>query len=90
MNPTPGRIVFYHFQDFSGSLDERPATITSVNDDGTVNLHVFFEPHDRPVCRPGDNDEMWRYWNFRDHVDACHADPLRPATLCTWSWPPRV
>lgn len=99
VKPSIGRIVLYHFDNvalafIAPSPCERPAIVTSVRENGRVNLHVLFEPDDLDTK---DNWEQDR--NHRFDVDECHYDAT--GLLCvdstgsaniagTWSWPPRV
>lgn len=86
-NPTPCRIVLYHFTLTSGSNDHkpvhlaRPAMVTSIGaSDDVLNLFVFFEPNDLsdPYRPPAQNQMFVRPYN-----------PATP-TVPGWSWPPRT
>lgn len=84
-NPTPCRIVLYHFSimdDNHKSVQlSRPAMVTSIGaSDDVVNLFVFFEPDDwsgHPYHSPAQNQMFVRPYN--------PANPSVPG----WSWPPR-
>lgn len=79
--PSVGRIVHYVY-DTDDASEVRPAIITRVNRDGTVNLRVFLDFED--VFSNGECDE---------HDMATHQQnvPYNPVALpgC-WTWPPRV
>jgi hypothetical protein len=87
-NPTPCRIVLYHFTVTSGDVNykpvhlSRPAVVTSVGaSDDVVNLFVFFEPGDQyydPHHSPSPHQSNIRPFN--------PASPQTPG----WSWPPRT
>lgn len=84
-NPTPCRMVLYHFSimgdDHKHVHITRPAVVTSIGaSDDVVNLFVFFEPADLthdPYCPPAQNQMAIRPYN-----------PANP-TVHGWSWPPR-
>jgi len=85
-NPTPCRIVLYHFtilgDDHKHVHLSRPAMVTSVGaSDDVVNLFVFFEPgdiHSDP------------YHHLAPNQFSVH--PFNPSSPHTpgWSWPPRT
>lgn len=85
-NPTPCRIVLYHFSivgdDHKPVHLSRPAMVTSIGaSDDVVNLFVFFEPNDMSLLGPyrsvAQNQMFVRPYN--------PANPSVPG----WSWPPR-
>ena len=85
-NPTPCRIVLYHFtitdDDRKHVHLSRPAVVTSVGaSDDVVSLFVFFEPNDLTLLgpyRPIAYNQMF-------------VRPYNPASpfVSGWSWPPR-
>jgi hypothetical protein len=85
-NPTPCRIVLYHFavlgDDHKHVHISRPAVVTSVGaSDDVVSLFVFFEPDDAratPYHAPAPNQ--------------LNVHPFNPSSPNTpgWSWPPRA
>ena len=84
-NPTPGRIVLYHFSglgdDHKVERHTRPAIVTSVGaSDNVVNLYVFFEPGDLsdPYRPPAINQFVVGPFDLNNPQDH------------RWSWPPRV
>lgn len=89
-NPTPCRIVLYHFRaitDGETELRSRPAMVTSVGaSDDVVNLFVFFEPNDidESVC-----DERSRSL-MTPHRTAVHPFDPNSKQAPGWSWPPRT
>jgi hypothetical protein len=87
MKPSAGRIVLYWFANLtSGTLECRPAIVTSVDDEHTVNLHVFFEPDDKedepPTTDPADH--------FRASISKNEGAADTVADVQSWDWPPRV
>lgn len=86
MNPTPCRIVLYHFtirgDDHKLVYLSRPAMVTSVGaSDDVVSLFVFFEPNDL-------NNDPYR----SPAPNQLNVHPFNPSSPHTpgWSWPPRV
>jgi len=83
MKPSAGRIVLYWFANItSGTLECRPAIVTSVDDEVTVNLHVFLEPDDKEDDAPEGH--------FRADVTKNEGAADTPADVSSWDWPPRV
>lgn len=82
---------YYPFEPDKLKLIERPAIVTSIDQDEPdgmhVNLHVFFEPDDTEVD-PRFKQALSERGAFRYCVAPRTDDePTKPQT---WSWPPRV
>lgn len=84
-NPTPCRIVLYHFSmmgdDHKLVHISRPAVVTSIGaSDDVVSLFVFFEPDDTTSN------------SYRSLTpNQLHVRPYNPSNPAVpgWSWPPR-
>lgn len=76
--PSVGRIVHYTFFDRYGNPATRPAIVTRVWNDHTVNLQVFTDGED-------DHEEaasgVWRRSSVTHNQSPCAG---------FWSWPPRT
>lgn len=92
--PSPCRLVMFHYNVSATQRVARPAVVTDVHDDGTVDLHVLVGPNgihpavDALVRVP---EAPRRPDGTQDHSDDARS-PRRSAHNGTtwWTWPPRA
>lgn len=87
-----GRVVLFAFEKNGGGIEERPARVVRVWEDGKVNLVVDIDgsndfgligPHERSLSGDRTPLSVWR----TSVMPATDQDKPQPNT---WRWPPRV
>lgn len=90
MKPTIGRVVYYHFMNAALAGEAvacvRPAMVTSVRENGRVNLHVMFEPDDLDAAASWEDDRNHRF----DVAEIEATSGWFKSEPGLWSWPPRI
>ncbi len=97
VKPTIGRIVLYHFNNaalagINGNsiACERPAIITSIRENGRINLHVLFEPDDLDAGTSWEEDRNHRFDVAHVPTTYLGEGEIQLPIAGMWSWPPRI